>query len=298
VAPYLRIDALRDVPAVVDFVDVDSQKWLDYAAADRGARAWLYRLEGARLRRLERAIAGWARAITLVSEAEAVLFRSACDAGPAHVVGVGVETTSLRDTVLAHARDGYTCVFTGALDYRPNVDGVRWFCTEAWPEIRRRHPAARIQLVGRRPARSVCRLGRIEGVEVIGPVPDVRPYLEEAAMAIAPIRIARGIQCKVLEAMAMARAVVASPGALTGLNVTPGVHALSASTSSEWIDAVSRLIGDSALRGRIAKAGRAYVEERHRWEDCLESLGTLLGIGDEPAPAVDRARRDTASRAS
>src|SRR5262249_58960832 len=109
------------------------------------------------------------------------------------------------------------CVFVGALDYHPNVDGTVWFCREVWPVLRARHPGARLRLVGRRPAPAVRHLARLPGVGLVGQVPDVRPYLADAAVALAPVRIARGVQNKVLEALSMRKAVVPSPRSIEGL---------------------------------------------------------------------------------
>ena len=135
--PYLRRHYLRDVPAVIDLVDVDSQKWFDYAEEGRGPRAWLYRTEGRRLRRLEQSLPDWARAVTLVSAAEAKLYRRSLSApGSVHAISNGVALDDFRPRPEAD-EDGRDCVFVGALDYRPNVDGACWFCREVWPEVQR-----------------------------------------------------------------------------------------------------------------------------------------------------------------
>jgi sugar transferase (PEP-CTERM/EpsH1 system associated) len=280
--PYLRRTELRDVPAVIDLVDVDSEKWLDYARVDRGPKAWLYRTEGHRLRRLEQGLPDWARAVTVVSEAEAALYRGFQPTDRVHAITNGVDLETFRPVPGTVERG---VVFVGALDYRPNVDGACWFCQEVWPAIRRRDPEATLSLVGRRPTDAVRRLGREPGVEVVGQVPDVRPYLAGAAVAVVPLRIARGVQNKVLEALAMGKAVVASPPALEGLRAVPGVHALSASTPAEWAGQVSRLLDDEHLRRQFGSAGRRYVEEHHRWETCLEPFGKLLGLPRVSAPA-------------
>jgi sugar transferase (PEP-CTERM/EpsH1 system associated) len=274
-APYLRLPELREVPAVVDLVDVDSQKWLDYAAAGRGARAWLYRTEAERLRRLEQELSSWARAVTVVSDAEAAIYRSFCPKGPVHVVTNGVDLDYFRPVPAAIEPH---CVFVGALDYRPNVDAVCWFSAEVWPEVRRRRPEARLVLVGRRPAAVVRRLASLPGVRVVGPVPDVRPYLARAALAVAPLRIARGVQNKVLEALAMGKTAVISPQCLAGLRLKPGAHVLVATSAAQWVEAVLSLLDDKALRDRLGAAGRRHVEEHNRWERCLEPFGDLLGL--------------------
>jgi sugar transferase (PEP-CTERM/EpsH1 system associated) len=284
VAPYLGIEELRGVPVVVDLMDVDSQKWLDYAAAGRGPRAWLYRIEGRRLRRLEAGLADRASALTFVTGAEADLYRRFRPRGPVYAVPNGVDLDYFRP---APGGEEAGCVFVGALDYRPNVDGACWFCRQVWPGVVAHRPGTRVALVGRRPALAVRRLGRLEGVDVVGQVPDVRPYLADAAVAIAPLRIARGVQNKVLEALAMGKAVVASPQALEGLDVEPGVHLLVASTAAEWAGAVDRLLGTPDVRRRLGSAGRRFVEEHHDWDECLRPFAGLCAL-TPAAGAADR----------
>jgi sugar transferase (PEP-CTERM/EpsH1 system associated) len=274
--PYLQTQELRGVPAVIDLIDVDSQKWFDYHRASRWPRSWLYHTEGRRLRRQEQALPGWARAVTLVSEAEAELYRGFCAPGAVHAITNGVDTAYFQPPARPVPEDG--CVFVGALDYRPNVDAASWFCREVWPEVHHRRPGAQLRLVGRRPAPAVRRLAELPGVEVVGTVPDVRPHLAGAAVAVVPLRIARGLQNKVLEALAMGKAVVASPPALVALRTQPGIHLLAASSPAEWTEAVLRLLDDEALRRRVGTAGRRYVEQHHDWEHCLEPFRHLLGL--------------------
>ncbi len=277
--PYLRRRELSGVPAVVDLVDVDSQKWFDYAAAERGPAAALYRAEGRRMRRLEAALPSWARAVTLVSEAETELFRSFCPSPDVHTVPNGVDLDYFKPHAPALAEDG--CVFVGALDYKPNVDAATWFCREVWPAVVREHPDARVRLVGRQPVAEVRRLAEVPGVEVVGQVPDVRPHLARAAAAVAPLRIARGVQNKVLEALAMRKPVIASPQALAGLRERLDLPALTATSPAEWAEHVSRLLGDEPLRRQLGAAGRRYVESYHSWDRCLEPLSELLGLPAE-----------------
>jgi sugar transferase (PEP-CTERM/EpsH1 system associated) len=282
VAGYLRLPELRDVPAVVDMVDVDSQKWFDYAAACRGPRSWLYRTEGARVRRLESDLSHWARAVTLVSEAEVRLYRRSCQtgarAGTARALPNGVDVDYFRPERQAAVARPPSCVFIGALDYPPNVDAACWFTRHVWPHLRQRLPSSTFDVVGRRPVRAVRRLARIPGVNVVGRVPDVRPYLARATVALAPLRIARGVQNKVLEAMAMGKAVICSPQALAGLDAEPGVHVLTASAVHEWVDAVVRLCDDESLRRQLGSAARDYVADNHCWDQCLQPIGAALGL--------------------
>src|SRR5262249_25121621 len=138
-APYLARPPWRQVPEVIDLVDVDSQKWFDYAAAGRGPKAWLYRTEGRRLRRLEQELAASSRALTVVSTVEADIVRRFCPQAPVCVVTNGVDLDYFRPSA---EPEEAACAFVGALDYRPNVEGVCWFCREVWPTIHQGRPEA------------------------------------------------------------------------------------------------------------------------------------------------------------
>jgi sugar transferase (PEP-CTERM/EpsH1 system associated) len=293
--PYLRLPVLRDVPAVVDLVDVDSQKWLDYSMHSSGPASWLFRMEGKRLRRLEGELPSWAQAVTLVSKPEAVVYRRYCVPGNIEVVFNGVDLDYFRPV---DQRTLPACVFVGALDYRPNVDGACWFCKEVWPRVRSRSPHAELWLVGRRPVAAVRRLARVPGVHLVGQVPDVRPYLARASVAVAPLRLARGVQNKVLEALAMAKAVVASPAALVALGVQSGAEVLAASSPEQWEEAVVNLLEDADRRRSLGTAGRAYVETHHHWGRCLEPFASLLGLPADVVipqePALEVAERRSA----
>lgn len=288
---YLDVAGLRGVRAVVDLVDVDSQKWLDYAATSRGWKRRLFALEGRRLRRLEQAVPQRADAVVLVGAHEAALYRTFCPAGAVHVVPNGVDLAQFRPSPAGDAGSGGVagtsdCVFVGALDYRANLDGLEWFCREVWPQVLRRRPEAVFSVVGSNPSAAARRLGALPGVRLVGEVPDVRPHVASAGLVVAPLRVARGLQNKVLEALAQGKAVVASPQALEGLDVDDGVHACRAAGPAEWADAITGLLDDPARRERLGRAGRAYVESRHRWEDQLAPLASLLGIdADGPPPA-------------
>jgi sugar transferase (PEP-CTERM/EpsH1 system associated) len=272
-ASYLGRGALREVPAVVDLVDVDSQKWFDYAASGRFPKSCLYRLEGRRLRRLERELTSWTRGVVLTTPAEVALFEEFAGVGTGRVVANGVDLEHFRP---APATTEPTCVFVGALDYRPNVDGVVWFCEEVWPKILQKRSAARLFIVGRSPDRDVKRLAELPGVEVPGMVPDVRPWIQRAAVVVVPLRIARGVQNKILEALAMGRPVVASPVCLGGLGTVAGRDLLSASTTDEWAASLLGLFDDPERCSRLAASGRAFVEENHCWDRCLAPLAELL----------------------
>ncbi len=302
--PYLRLPELKGARKVVDLVDVDSEKWLQYAAGSRPPKRWLYRAEGQRLRRLERSLLGFADAVTLVSQAEADLYRRMCGQGPVHAVGNGVDldyfapamptttmptttmpTTTMPTTTMPTTTKPTTatsppprepaCVFVGAMDYRPNVEGVLWFARHVWPKVRQRHPQATFYIVGHRPTPAILRLADEPGIVVTGSVPDVRPYLARAAAVVAPLQIARGIQNKVLEAMAMGRLVVASPGAIAGLKVRPGEEVIQAASAAEWVDALAEALSDRDLQEQF---GRRAQSVRPASSQLAHVLGSARGI--------------------
>jgi glycosyltransferase involved in cell wall biosynthesis len=163
------------------------------------------------------------------------------------------------------------------MDYWPNVDAVQWFAQEVFPRLRARSPDLRFYIVGARPSPAVQALAQQAGVVVTGTVPDVRPYIAHAAVAVAPLRIARGIQNKVLEAMAMARAVVVSPQALEGIDAEPGSELVLAESGPAFIGAVSSLLeGQDSALDAIGQAARAKVQRRYSWSSNLACIGENL----------------------
>jgi sugar transferase (PEP-CTERM/EpsH1 system associated) len=287
--PYLSLKELQGMPAIVDLVDVDSQKWLDYSAFAQPPLSWIYSLEGRRLRRLESELAVRSRAITLVSDAEADIIRQFVNPGRIEVITNGVDLDYFHpQPEMGDSRRESTCVFVGTLDYWPNVEAICWFCREVWPGIYRRNDQARLSVVGRRPVKAVRRLQSCPGVDVVGQVEDVRPYYARSAVAVAPLRIARGVQNKLLEALATGKAVVTSPSTMRGLKVEPGKHLLKADSTIEWEEAILRLLNDSPLRNQLGVEGRRFVEEHHRWDRCLEPLGRLMDEVTCAASGEDR----------
>ena len=242
----------------------------------------IFHLEGHRLRKLESGIADGASGITVVSEPEAAIYRTFRSDGSIEPIPNGVDVDYFTpeagspDGKIPKASSQRGCVFVGALDYKPNIDGIIWFARNVWPQIHRQHPDQTLSIVGREPVADVRKLAGIPGVDVVGTVPDVRPYLSQAAVAVVPLRIARGVQNKVLEALA--KAVVASPDPLVGLRVEDGVQIFKAVEAEQWVSCVSRLLDDAQLRHDVGVAGQAYVTAHHRWEQCLEPLMRFLHL--------------------
>ena len=275
-------DSYRQARRVVDFVDVDSDKWRQYADKKSFPMSWLYGYEAARLLDYERQVARDYDASLFVSAPEAALFRQLAPESGAKIghFSNGVDTdyfTPEAAYASPYQPGERALVFTGAMDYWPNVDAVQWFCDNVFPALRERFPELSFYIVGSRPNPAVQALGQRDGVTVTGTVPDVRPYIAHAAVAVAPLRIARGIQNKVLEAMAMARAVVVSPQALEGIDAEPGSELVLAEDAAAFIDAVNVLLAsqDGALEA-IGLAARAKVQRRYSWSSNLACIGENL----------------------
>jgi polysaccharide biosynthesis protein PslH len=283
-AQYLDLAELAGVPTVIDLVDVDSQKWFDYAVGASGPKKWLYGLEGRRLRRLERSLGRRADALTLVSEPETDLYRAFCPDARVHAVANGVDLDFFRPMEPDDSGTSRECVFVGAMDYRANVEGIRWFAANVWPRVRQLCPEAALTLVGRRPTPAIQRLAELPGIHLAGDVPDVRPYLSRAALAVAPLHVARGIQNKVLEAAAMGKASVVSPQALEGLDFESGVHLQVAATADQWVASIVQLLGDPVSRRRLGEAARARVKSHYRWETRLQPFEALMRLPTEARP--------------
>ncbi len=274
---------------VLDFCDVDSAKWSQYADGRRWPMSWLYRREGERLFAFERAAAADCDACLFVTEAEAELFRRAAPelSTRAGVMQNGVDADYFSP---AHAGEspypagGPVLVFSGAMDYHPNIDAVAWFATELLPRIRAQVPGARFWIVGMNPAPTVRALAG-EGVFITGTVPDVRPWIAHADVVVAPLRIARGIQNKVLEAMAMARPVVVSAAPATGLAAASGRDCEVAADAEAFCAHVVDLLGDPARCAAMGAAARECVLEAYSWQAHLRMLDWLLEASPGAAPA-------------
>lgn len=261
---------------VMDFVDMDSAKFADYARAG-GIRAPLFRREAERLFAFECATAARADVSLFVSEAEAALFRDKARLPQADIcaVGNGIDL-AFYDPAAAFPRlepAPGLIIFTGQMDYRPNVEAVVHFAASAFPRIRAVRPDARFAIVGRNPAPAVQQLAGRDGVIVTGSVDDVRSWLAAADIVVAPLLVARGIQNKVLEAMAMGKPVVASQPAFEGIEALPGRDLLVADDPAE---AVAALLADPDRRADMGAAARRRMEIAYRWEARLAPLTEML----------------------
>lgn len=268
------------LPTLIDFVDVDSAKWTQYAPRHRWPLSWFYRREGRLLLDYERRMATRSARSFFVTENEAALF---CQQAPecrirveAMCNGVDADYFSPDESRPSPYRaDELPIVFTGAMDYLPNVDAVSWFKDEVFSGIQERWPKARFYIVGRNPAPQVLALAS-ETIVVTGTVPDVRPYLQYAAAVVAPLRIARGIQNKILEAMAMARPVIASAECAAAVDAVKDTELLTATIPAEYIAELSRVVDSPDTTISIGHAARQRIIESYSWEAHLEAIDRYL----------------------
>ena len=285
---------------IVDFVDVDSAKWAEYAHQHRWPMSWLYRREGRQLLAYERAVATRVAHGFFATEKETQLFLGLAPecAGQVSAMNNGVDAnyfSPLADRPSPFQPNETAIVFTGAMDYWPNIDAVTWFAREALPALRQSFPGLRFHIVGRSPAPAVQALAT-DGVVVTGTVPDVRPYLQHAAVVVAPLRLARGIQNKVLEAMAMARPVVAAQACVQALHALPGQEIVSAQDSPDFVREVTALLHDPQRASATGRAGRQRVLQSYDWSAHLSLLARQLDslLRQVAPPAVAAMPRHTA----
>jgi len=296
-APYLRCHAT--LPLLVDFVDVDSAKWTEYAWRHRWPLSWIYAREGRRLLEAERRIASLASRSFFATAKEAALFHSLAPQSRARVEhfdnGVDAEYFAPHlEHASPFAAGEVPIVFTGAMDYWPNVDAITWFAREVLPGLRERRPALRLHVVGRNPTAEVCALAG-PAVAVSGTVPDVRPYLRHAVVIVAPLRLARGIQNKILEAMSMARPVVAAAACVEAMHALPGRDLLAATHPAEWQQAIDRLLDEPAQAQSLGVAARRCVVEQYSWAAHLTVVDrALAALERNGRAAVDGAFMATA----
>ncbi len=283
----LRVPARR---RVLDIVDLDSAKWTECAASGRGVMRRLHAIEARRVAQGEREWIAAFDATVLVNEREAA--QAPASLRPRlHVIETGHLTTVQDHGAPARLLDEPVVGFVGAMDYGPNVDGACWFAESIWPRVRGVRSDARWWIVGRSPVRAVRRLANQPGVEVTGTVPSVEPYVERMRVHVAPLRIARGVQTKVVAAMAAGRPCVVTPCVAEGIGASPGRDYLVADSPASFADAVVALLADRRLAEEVAERGRSFVQQRFAPEPGLRRLeGLLLGNEDPDADRMSELR--------
>lgn len=275
---------------VIDLCDVDSAKFASYA--ENGERVWLNAREARLLAAEEERLGARADATILISKAEAALYRSRLQEPGminVQVIGNGIDAAffdpaATRPHLVLGGHPGPHFVFTGQMDYRPNEQAALWVIEALLPALRARFPQALFHVVGRNPTGKLMAHHGLPGVQVWGEVPDVRPFLAAADAVLAPLLIARGVQNKVLEAMAMARPVVLTPDAATGIAAEHGAHWLvSAPDPDAMAAAIASLLANREAALAMGAAARRFVLDHHAWEAMLAPLASLIGQDREGA---------------
>ncbi|MBL8856998.1 MAG: TIGR03087 family PEP-CTERM/XrtA system glycosyltransferase [Planctomycetes bacterium] len=264
----------RDKPRVMHFGELDSDKWRQYAERTSFPMSWVYGRECRTLLAFERRIAAAFTDNVLCTPLEQAVFRRDIPGPRSTVLRNGVDLAYFAPR--PEAREAGHIVFTGVMNYFPNSDGCLWFVRDILPLIRREHPNARFTIVGSHPTNEISSLGRVEGVTVTGFVPDTRVYLSRAAVSVAPLRIARGIQNKVLEAMAMGLPVVGTTCATQGVDGSAERDYQVRDDAPGIARAVSDLLADTQAADELGRRARAFVEQNYDWEVVFDPLDEIL----------------------
>jgi sugar transferase (PEP-CTERM/EpsH1 system associated) len=284
-AQYVLDPEYEKIRRVIDFVDVDSDKWRQYAEKKTWPLNWIYSREAKRLLGYEKEIADSFHTSLFVSRQEAEHFKSLAPESATKIEyyrnGVDVDSFDPANTLSSpyEATEQQTLVFTGAMDYWPNEDAVAWFVEQVFPVIKQKWPHARFYIVGSKPSEKVSMLAQNQDVFVTGRVTDVRPYLQHATAVVAPMRIARGIQNKVLEAMAMAKPVVVTSMGLEGIDAEDGTEVLIADDVPSYVDKLSMVF--SGEKPDLGVNARTKVCGDFSWEKSLFKLDKWLEISSD-----------------
>ena len=268
------VSGVRDVPKILDFGDMDSHKWLEYAHYKPFPLSAGYWWEGWRLLAEEKRLARRFELCTATTRAEWETLEGYRTGVASDWFPNGVDSDYFAPDGGGHDPD--LVAFVGRMDYYPNQQCMFAFCRDTLPLIKARRPGVKLAIVGADPSPAVRRLGEIGGVTVTGSVPDVRPHVRRAALTVAPLTIARGTQNKVLEAMAMGVPVVASSAAAVGVDAVAGEHLLVADMPPQQRDAIVRLLEQPHERDRLVQAGRARVLSNHAWPQSMQRLDRII----------------------
>ncbi len=270
------VEHVHDIPKVIDFVDVDSEKWVQYAQHSKFPRNWIYRSESKRLRKYEELIAKTFQHCFLVSKREVEDFHNVVSPCPTMTPIVnGVDLEMFQPSQEPYEQT--TLVFTGDMSYFANVETVLYLIREILPRIQETVPEVKFYVVGRNPTEALQKLAEQHAhIIVTGNVESIQPYVKKSAVFVAPMRIARGIQNKILEAMAMGVPVVTNSLGFEGITALPEKDLFVEDTPEDFAQQVIQLMVDPELRKNISVNARKTVEERYSWDKNLEKLEEIL----------------------
>ncbi len=275
VAQY--VEHVQNIPKILDFGDMDSQKWLEYANYKPFPLSLGYRFEGSKMLAAEKRLARRFDLCTATTRAEWETLNGYATGAETDWFPNGVDADFFCPADEPHDVD--TISFIGRMDYYPNQECMARFCEQTWPLLKVTRPGMKLLIVGADPSPAMRKLGDLPGVTVTGSVPDVRPFIRKSALMVAPLNIARGTQNKILEAMAMGVPVVTSTIAAGGVDAESGAHFLVADTPSDYARAIMRIVDSPAERNRLAVAGRQRMLSHHAWPRSMARLDGIIDRG-------------------
>lgn len=272
VAQY--VEDVENVPKIIDFGDMDSQKWLIYAKTRTFPLTLGYFWEGKKMERAEKILADKFDLASCTTRMELSTLDEFGTARQTDWFPNGVNLDFFEPS--AEPYDPDMLGFVGRMDYYPNQEAMIRFCRNVLPLLQTKRPATKLQIIGASPSKNILALGQLPGVTVTGSVPDVRPFALKSAVSIAPLKIARGTQNKILESMAMGLPVVASTEACKGVDAIPGEHILAADTPDEYVDHILRLLESPERRSLLANAGRERALSNHNWPASMQEVDRIV----------------------
>ncbi len=272
-AQYAR--SAKGIPSILDFGDMDSQKWLDYSTYRRFPLSMGYWIEGTKLCRAEKRLASKFDLSTCTTQAELETLRGfdAARRTDWFPNGVDAEYFSPAD----EPYDPDQICFIGRMDYFPNQQAMINFCCTVLPIVQARRVATKLTIVGAEPSSEIRNLANKPGVTVTGTVPDVRDYVRASALSVAPLAIARGTQNKILESMALGVPVVCSKQAAGGVDAVPGKHLLVCDSPEQYADNIIRVLKSADERRELSIASRQRVLSSHSWPASMSKLDKIIG---------------------
>lgn len=275
VAQY--VEHVTDTPKILDFGDMDSQKWIEYANYKPFPLSLGYRFEGAKMLAAEKRLARRFDLCTATTRAEWETLKDYETGADTGWFPNGVDADFFCP--IDETYDPDTISFIGRMDYYPNQECMSRFCEQTWPLLKNWRPNLKLLIVGADPTPAMRKLGELPGVTVTGSVPDVRPFIRKSALMVAPLNIARGTQNKILEAMAMGVPVVTSSIAAGGVDAESVTHFLVADTPQDYAQAIMGILDSPSERSRLAVAGRQRMLSHHAWPRSMERLDAIIERG-------------------
>ncbi len=278
----LSEQAKRDCTLLMDFMDLDSDKWQQYARQASIPMRWVYQREARLVARAERQIYQQFDRCFFISDNEVTLFsQQLTDASKVSVLANGLDTSAFYPASAPANATEPVFLFTGVMNYKPNEDAVLWFVQSMWAQVRQQYPSARFIIAGMSPSAKIQQLASQPGVEVTGYVDDILPYYHQASIFIAPFRLARGVQNKILQAMACGLPVITTPMGAEGIACQPGEHLLTAQTEAEFLQCIAEVQQNPALRQALQQNGPELIRQRYSWEGVLQPLQRILAAKEE-----------------